>query len=443
MSPLDDELRRTLTSRATTVEPAPDPLAGIEARVTRIRRRRAMAAVAGAAAVVAAVALAVPALVPDRDGSQVQPGTTPSATAPADPSTWAYRGNDIPSATLDAYRAAWQTRHPGSTMTPLFGQVYEPSATQELVFVAHGPDGYRVGVVQSTRCGVPSCPYPGWNPEFVYDEARSALTAEAFVLAGDETPRLLVVAAPDSTGLSSTNDAGHEAFTPLTTLAPGVGTGPVDAKHPALMVRLVLADGSGSDVEPYDFSRVPANLLTWGVRGTDAVSPSTLDLRTQFAKAFGRTDVDHTDYSPLFVGETDSGVHYTMGQAWFSDEQKAYSVSYATGGTNGPAFFLGPVTPTTPWGLAFLFSNVPGTSTDLLVVVPRPMTGQLSYSPDAASAFQPVANGRSDLNGIALIDRSKTATNDRLESLDGDGNLDQPLYRGPVAPLLCGLRECA
>jgi hypothetical protein len=432
MTPLDDELRRTLTSRATAVEPAPDPLAGIEARASRIRRRRGIAAVAGAAAVVAAVALAVPALVPDRNASQVQPGTSPSATVSGDPSTWAYRGNAIPAATLDTYSRAWQSRHPDSTITPLFGQVYEPSATQELVFVAGSSDGTRTGVVESSAAG----------PEFVYDEQLGSTDVLAFVLAGDETPRLLAVAAPDTTGISASNDAGKDPFVPLTPLAPGVATGPVSVHPAALQVRVTLADGSSPGAEPFDFNRVPANLLTWGVRGTDAVSPSTLDLRTQFAKAFGRADVEKTAYSPLFVGETASGVHYTMGQAWFEGADNAYSVSYATGGTNGPAFFIGPITPTNPWGLAFLFGNLPGSSTDLLVVVPRPMTGQLSYSPDASSAFQPVANGRSDLNGIALIDRSKTATNDRLESLDGDGNLDQPLYRGPVTPLLCGLRDC-
>jgi hypothetical protein len=47
-----------------------------------------------------------------------------------------------------------------------------------------------------------------------------------------------------------------------------------------------------------------------------------------------------------------------------------------------------------------------------------------------------VADGRSDLNGIGLVDRAKDATDDRLELLDGDGNTDHPLYRGPVATFL-------
>jgi len=279
MTPLDDELRTTLSSRAAAVAPPADPLAGIEARAGRIRRRRTLVSVSGAAAAVAAVALAVPSLMPSRTAT-VQPGTTPSATAPATPTETA-----------------------------------QPAA-------------------------------------------------------------------------------------------------------------------------------VPANLLRWGVRGMDPVSPSTLDLRTLFAQAFGRDDVDNTAYSPLYVGKTDSGVNYTMGQAWFEGADKAYTVSYATGGTNGPEFFLGQVTPTQPWGLAYLIGSIPGRSTDLLVVVPRPMIGEILYAPGSHSAFVAKANGRSDLNGIAFIDRSRTANDDQLEALDGDGNLDRPLYKGPVAPLLCGLREC-
>jgi hypothetical protein len=81
-------------------------------------------------------------------------------------------------------------------------------------------------------------------------------------------------------------------------------------------------------------------------------------------------------------------------------------------------------------------------SYQLLVVVPRPGTGQVSYSPHATGAFQPVANGRSDLDGVALIQRDLQASDDRLQVLDGDGNLDQPLYEGPVTPLLCGYKEC-
>lgn len=280
MTPLDDQLRESLSTHAAQVAPSSDPLAGIEARATRIRRRRVAAAVTGAAAAVAAVALVVPGLLPERT-TTVQPGATPPASVSASAS---------------------------------------PSA------------------------------------------------------------------APSQT-----------------------------------------AD-------------VPANLLHWELRGTDAVSPSTLDLRTRFAQALNRSgDAEQTMYSPLYVDRVD-GVAFTTGQAWFDGSDNAYTVSYAVGPDNVPQFFLGPVTPTAPWGLAFLISGIPGH--DLLVVVPRPGIGQVSYSAHASGGFDPVANGRSDLDGIGLVERGLNAFDDRLEVLDGDGNMDHPLYRGPVTPLLCGLKDC-
>lgn len=272
MTPLDDELRSTLSSRAATVTPAPEPLAGIEARVSRIRRRRVAVAVSGAVAAVAAVALAVPALVPER-AQTVRPGTTPSASASATPS-----------------------------------------------------------------------------------------------------------AAP-----------------------------------------------------------APGNLLGWDVRGRDAMSPDTLDLRTRFARELGRTDVENTAYAPLYVDEQD-GVAFTMGQVWFTDQDVAYSVSYAVGPDNVPQFHLGPVTPKDPWGLAFVVNGIP--THQLLVVIPGPAVGQVSYAPHATGAFTPTSHGPSYGGGVLVIDRDLQASDDRLQVLDGNGNLDQPLYEGPVTPLLCDLHEC-
>ena len=149
----------------------------------------------------------------------------------------------------------------------------------------------------------------------------------------------------------------------------------------------------------------------------------------------------------LYTGDRD-GVRFVMGQAWKRGDAKAHSFAFNTFGPgSGPTgsdttVFFGPQTPTDPQVLAFVIDSLPGT-TDLLVVIPRPGTGQVSYAPDGTGAFSPVASGRSDLNGVALIDRSRTPGADRLEILDGDGNLDRPLYRGPVAPLLCGDKECS
>jgi hypothetical protein len=422
MTPLDDELRQALSSRAASLDPPADPLAGIEARAGRIRRARVALAAGGAALAVAVVAVAVPALDTGRSPAPHQIGTTPTASVTTGPESWAYRGNAIPQGTLDAFQREWGAKHPGSTLVPLFGQVYEPSATQELVFVA----GDRVGVIQSSASG----------PELLYDEKVDSTDVLAFVLPGDEVPRVLAVGSPDSTGLTLT-DAAHPA-TSLTPLAPGVGIGPVGATHGGLIVKGVDGNGNAFDTEPFDLTKTPANLLSWGVRGRDPVSPDTMDLRRRFAQALDRPD-DATSYSPLYVDRVD-GVSFTVGQAWFDGDDKAYTVSYAVASDNVPQFFLGPVTPTDPWGLAFV---VEGMQTyQLLVVVPRPGVGQVSYAPHATGSFTAVASGRSDLNGIALVQRDLQASDDRLQVLDGDGDLDHPLYQGPVMPLLCGLKEC-
>jgi hypothetical protein len=420
MTPLDDELRQALSSRAASLAPPADPLAGIEARAGRIRRTRMALAAGGAALAVAAVAVAVPALDTGRSPAPQQIGTTPTATA--GPSSWAYRGNEIPQGTLDAFQREWGVRHPGSTLVPLFGQVYEPSATQELVFVA----GDRVGVVQSAEPG----------PEFLYDESSRSPDVLAFVLPGDEVPRVLAVAAPDSTGLTLTDDA-HPS-TPLTPLAPGVGIGPVGATHGGLLVKGTTASGAPFDTEPFDGTTTPANLLQWGVRGRDPVSPDTSDLRRRFAQALDRPG-DATSYSPLYVDQVD-GVSFTVGQAWFDGDDQAYTVGYAVASDNVPQLFLGPVTPRNPWGLAFLVSGTPGH--DLLVVVPRPGTGQVLYAAHASGAFQPVADGASYQDGVALVERDLQTSDDRLQTFDGGGDLDHPLFEGPVTPLLCGLKEC-
>src|SRR5690348_13699651 len=101
MSPIDDQLRALLTSRASDVPPAPDPLGGIETRARGLRRRRVFTSAAGAAAVVVAVAVAVPLLVSGGGTTAVKPpgDTTPTTTAvetpyiPANLYPWATRGN--------------------------------------------------------------------------------------------------------------------------------------------------------------------------------------------------------------------------------------------------------------------------------------------------------------------------------------------------------------
>ncbi len=449
MTPLDDELRQTLSARAATLAPAPDPMSGIEARVSRIRRRRAAMAVSGAVAVVAAVALAVPGLVPDRDATRVVPGTTPSASTskavldPAHP--WPLRGDEmlLSGGTQDSLQRSWTARHPGSSLTPLFVQRWEPSGQTEVAFFGSGDGTLRMGWATIFDHG----------PEFVQDEAVRAEAAYQFAMAGDEgVTRLYVVAAPDSKVEYSPDGVTYRDITQVfVEHKDGVGTSTTTSRGGIGVTAVESADGhvrvkaaDGSVVYENDAKGgvvgTPANVLDWPSRGNASVGPDLHDLEVAFTRAMGRSDGTPVGYRPLFTGDTDSGVRFTLGQAWFEGDTVAYTVSYATS-ERSTQLFLGPVTPDAPPVLAFVLGDLPGTSVDLLVVVPTPRAGQVSYDADATGSFRPIT-GQDYLGGVVLIDRAKDANGDRLEIFDGNGNLDKPLFRGPVAPLLCGVKEC-
>ena len=99
MTPIDDHLRTTLSTRAAGLTPSPDPFTGIEQRARGLRRRRAGMAVAGAALAAAAVGLAVPAVVGGGSTRPTQVATSPSALDADHP--WTYRGPALPTAALE------------------------------------------------------------------------------------------------------------------------------------------------------------------------------------------------------------------------------------------------------------------------------------------------------------------------------------------------------
>ena len=187
----------------------------------------------------------------------------------------------------------------------------------------------------------------------------------------------------------------------------------------------------------------PANVLTsWPQRGSSTHAPQVSDVLHAFALAMNReSDERLARYRQLFVGDTGKGEAFTVGQAWFADEQQAYSVSYNVPPNGGsPELFLGKPTPTDPAVLAWVVPNLAGMS-DLLIVVPKPGTGQVLYASSDTGAFRPIT-GQDRYDGVVLIDRQLSDTHDQLELLDGNGDMNRPTFKGPVAPLLCGLKEC-
>ena len=455
MSPLDDELRSLLHARADVLSPAPDPLSGIERRAKRMRRNRVAASVAGTALAVAAIAVAVPALVPDRGGSSsvavtpepsAQPSTSAASTGPLPAGAldaqhpWEYRGDKTVIADLTSLQAEWATVHPGATLTPLYGEIYESSKKPQITFVSTGGGGERWGVATSSEAG--------WT--LLHDEELAFGTKVLMAaLPADETPRLLIVAAP-SVGQISYAAHGTDfrdypgptngvVYVPLSGDTSGDvvrvldGNGNIDAplfEGPAPDAATTTAPTTAPSAGP---SAHPANYLPWQTRGT--VDPR---LESQAVMAYARakgaafSDVGH---EVLWAGKDKAGRGLLFMQAWVGSGS-AQTFGFVS--TGEP--FLGPVIGPDPVVLAYVASAAPGQTTDTLVLLPRPGDGPFSYASSSTAPYRVVGNARSDLGNVAVLDRDPRATSDRVQVLAGDGM--QVLFRGPLMPLLCGATSC-
>lgn len=307
MSPIDDELRTALHRRATAVPPSPDPLAGIERRAGRMRRNRIAASVAGSVLAVAAVATGVPLLltptVPDAPPVALTPPTAvptaaPTAVVPTtsyalDPrAPWEYRGtplDELGQGFLATARREYATKRgvaeDAVVLTPLWGQVDEPSARSELVFVASVDGADRWGLVQAGESG----------PEFPVDEPLpDPAVALAAALPGDEVARLVVVAAPTVGGL---DHGPHDAaeYAPMVQPAPGVGTTPLEGDPATASFRVL--DASGTVLLRQDVPEVAT------VPGQEAEGPGTDETPVVDASAYAFDPAQPWD----FRGQSDVG----------------------------------------------------------------------------------------------------------------------------------------
>jgi hypothetical protein len=452
MSPLDDELRALFQERADVLAPSADPMAGIERRAKRMRRNRVAASVAGSALAVAAIAVAVPLLRPDAHGAASQLGTPgPSAPAVLEPSPsdglnldpqhpWAYRGDKalIAANELSSLRAEWSAVHPGSSLSPLFGHVYEPSQKPEIAFVASSPAGDRWGVATTSEAG--------WD--FRVDLPLPAPTPVLMAaIPGDEVPRLLVLAGPRTGQISYAKDGvSFQAY-------PGVDVGVVfvplegDTSHDAVQV----LDGNGNIDAPLfegpapDASTstpspppgsTPANALEWAPRGATPSTGLLEQATAAFATSLGAKRQD-VEARVLYAGTDKNNAGYVFLQAWVQGGQ-AHTFGFVSNGKGGGEPFLGPVIATKhPVILAFVIAFPQSES---LVLLAQPGVGPFSYATSSTAPYQQVGNGRSDLNNVAVIDRDLNATSDRVKVLAGDGM--QVLYDGALQPLLCGATSC-
>lgn len=455
MTSLEDNLRATLRARAESVAPLGDVLARVEIRARGLRRRRTVSAVVAGVAVLAGVSVAVPLL--DRGEERVSfagpspaPSAAPSASAVAGPPQafdparpWEYRGDpSVLNGLGSAAPGVWGDAHGVDDIgvAPLFGQVYEPSGRAELVFVATTDRPYLV-VARAAPAGTSA------RPELLLDVPLPSTPVLALALPGDEAARLLLLAGPQVTTLQYGPDSASE-FSDLAALAPGVGTGPLDGNLTTDLIRAATPDGTevyrGPAPDPAGADSTlprPDNALDWPTRGT--VDPA-LEARAvrAFATAFGDPGavVGHT---VLFAGANDSGQRYVVLQAWLGDGP-AFSFAWIETPGRDPEPVLQPAIAADEKVVAILLTGIPGRTTDELVVVPVPGTGQVLYRPTANGRFAPVSDtGLEASDGVVLVGRERGADGDAIRLLDGDGRTDRPpLFEGTVFDLLCGINGC-
>ena len=469
---LDDELRAVLHGRATVVPPSPDPLAGIERRATRIRRNRIGASVAGSVLAVAAIASVVPLV---QSATSAPPPNTPTV-ASAEPSEvvvtpsalaldperpWAYRGAPLEAlgqGTVETITREYAVKRgvPESSveLTPLFGQIYEPSGQAELVFLASVDGGARWGVARGGEAG----------PEFLVDEPlpQPALALPA-ALPGDEgVGRLVVVAAPGVGDIQYGPDAAS-GLTAMTEIADGVATTPLEADPQTDVYRVLdpagaqvvqgpapdLAAGvsppeagegegpgtGGAPAPPAaeqppvagDDVPAPSNVVDWPTRG--AVSADLLEQAlTDFAEAAG-VSRDEVGSRLLYAGQRGDRI-YVLLQGWYGEDARSFAWSLDTADGTTEQVLQGVTAP----GPAVLAADLDG----VLVVVPEPRAGQVLYAPDATSELQPVPDQGTE--AAVLVDRPDGTTTDRVLVLDGNGDPERPIFRGTVEELLAPTR---
>ncbi len=165
----------------------------------------------------------------------------------------------------------------------------------------------------------------------------------------------------------------------------------------------------------------PANLLDWPARGQLSSGPSTEAVAAAYAKEM---KAPRAQVRRLFSGDTDGGQRFLIGQAWVPGKP-ARTVGYVETPGRESILHIQPETRKGARLVAFLLTDQPGTTTDLLVVVPEPGTTQVDYRTSAAAPWKD-AFTNPNLDGVAFVDRAKSPADDGLRLLTGNGDPAAP-----------------
>lgn len=183
-------------------------------------------------------------------------------------------------------------------------------------------------------------------------------------------------------------------------------------------------------------SERPANLLAWPARGSAERGPSAAAASAAYATARNTRTAQATR---LFSGDTDGGVRYFIGQAW-TPGQPAQTIGYVLRPDREPELHIQSATPQGARVVALLVTEQPGTTTDLLVIVPEPRTTQVAYRSSPAAGWTE-ASTLPTLQGVALVDRAKAAVDDDLRLWAEGADSASPLVIG-VDEVLCDGSSC-
>lgn len=153
----------------------------------------------------------------------------------------------------------------------------------------------------------------------------------------------------------------------------------------------------------------PSNVLGWPTRGSTSSGPSNAVVARAYAKEM---KAPSAKVSALFVGDTDGGVRYLLGQAWVPGKP-AQTVGYIQRPGREGELHIQPATPAGARLVALLVTEQPGTTTDLLVVVSEPGTKAVAYRQSPQRTWSDVSTV-GYLQGVALVDRVKNITSDQL-----------------------------
>lgn len=170
----------------------------------------------------------------------------------------------------------------------------------------------------------------------------------------------------------------------------------------------------------------PANAVSWLPRGAPADDVVFNAGLTAFANQLGvkRRDVEGT----VLCARNDSvGNREVFGQAWFGGEP-AHTFGYRVSSSGSTLAFVGPTTAKDPSVLAFVLGRT-------LTLLPLPGVGDVSYAASVTAPYRVVANGRSDLDGVGVVERDPASATDAVEVRFADGSV---AFRSDVLPLVCG-----